>query len=212
MFDRNHHKMKRNDTLLDRLMHISIKLREMFIISTLFLIIFTIGLGMYINRRKKKNKKVGKQFLLGFLVWAAFLSYYNVNPAQEVAEAKEVEEKKDEPVEIKEKPVDPASYLKTLQDGLAGGYTVTYNKDLKAFEITPVDKEAFNHMLYLIEQQADVESIRQWNHITYYIEDMSETTKGYQIVFVNPMNTDNFLFMASDGKVTYDFLDELMGL
>ncbi|PAE32287.1 hypothetical protein [Bacillus sp. 7884-1] len=185
----------------------------MFIISTLVLIIFTIILGMYINKRIKKKKKVGKQFLLGFLVWVAFLSYYNVNPAHEVADAKEVEEKKDKPVEIKEKPVDPtASYLKTLQEGLAGGYTVTYNKDLKAFEITPVDKEAFNHMLYQIEQQADVESIRQWNHITYSLEDMSETTKGYQIVFVNPMNTDNFLLIASDGKITYNFLNELMGL
>jgi hypothetical protein len=185
----------------------------MFNISTLFLIIFTIVLGMYINMRIKKNKKVRKQFLLGFLVWFAFLSYYNLNPAQEVAEAKVVEEKKEKPVEIKEKSIDhTASYLKTLQEGLAGGYTVTYNKDLKAFEITPVDKDAFNQMLYLIEQQADVESIRQWNHITYYLEDMSETTKGYQIVFVNPMNTDNFLLIASEGKITYNFLNELMGL
>jgi Na+/glutamate symporter len=77
--------------------------------STLVLIIFTIVLGMHINKRMKKNKKVGKQFLLGFLVCAAFLSYYNLIP-----------------VEIAEKSIYlTASYLKTLHEGFAGRFTVT---------------------------------------------------------------------------------------
>jgi hypothetical protein len=96
--------------------------------------------------------------------------------------------------------------LKILQDSYAGNSTVTFDKEMKSFNITPIDP-AFKEAIGFMQQGLLLD---EWESMKAQFEDGSKSLQGllgdgYIINLQNPANTDNTLLMLSDGIVFYDF-------
>lgn len=100
--------------------------------------------------------------------------------------------------------------LKILQDSYAGNSTVTFDKEMKSFNITPIDP-AFKEAIVFMQQGLlldDWESMQE-GFISGSQSLQGLLGNGYIINLQNPANTENTLLMLMDGVVFYDFANEL---
>ncbi|UKL30000.1 hypothetical protein [Bacillus phage PK2] len=119
------------------------------------------------------------------------------NAGEKEKELPEVEPKKELPPEL---------YLDIMKKNFAGTAEVTYNEEMKSFDILPTDPAFAQELAMILSGQM---SIDEWNLL---VDSMAETSEqlgaDYVITMKNPVNSDNYILMVGNGVIIYDALNE----
>lgn len=103
--------------------------------------------------------------------------------------------------------------LAILKNSFSGFATIEFNKEYKVYHLIPTDPNFENDILTIYNNPNDSELMEIWNELIYRFKDGSkliqnELGDGYGVALVNPSNKDNYLILAKDGVIVYDFIHD----
>lgn len=112
---------------------------------------------------------------------------------------------------IKDTSEKEAGMLSILKSSFSGFANVEFNKEYKVYHIIPTEPGFENDAITVYNNSNDPELMKVWNQLIYQFKDGSrliqeELGDGYAVALVNPSNQDNYLILAKDGVIIYDFV------
>ncbi|MHC5099819.1 hypothetical protein ACYSNN_08345 [Peptoniphilus genitalis] len=112
---------------------------------------------------------------------------------------------------IKDTSEKESGMLSIFKSSFSGFANVEFNKEYKVYHIIPTDPNFENDAITIYNNSNDPELMKVWNELIYQFKDGSrlmqeELGDGYGVALVNPSNQDNYLILAKDGVIIYDFV------
>lgn len=103
-----------------------------------------------------------------------------------------------------------ASAVDILEENFGDGMLIIVDSEEKIFQMTPVTPAFTTELVMIVDGKSSREP---WDGLVESMASMSKSFsellgEGYDIVLMNPLNSDNFIIHVADGEVIYNALAE----